>query len=892
MCKNLNIVIWNANGLALRTQELKTFLYNENIDIMLISETHFTNKSYLKIYNYNIYFTNHPDGKAHGGTAIIIKSEIQHFENEHFQKDYLQATNVTVEDSNGNFTLSAVYCPPKYSISQEKFTEFFNSLGFRFIAGGDYNAKHPWWGSRSLTPNPKGRQLYATLKSQNLTPISTGEPTYWPSDKNKLPDLIDFAVTKGINPERFSAKSCLDLTSDHSPIIITLNTITKTNTQKNSLFNKKTNWTKYKAFINEHLSCNIPLKTTEDIENAIEKLNIYIHEAILISTPAHKKCDKTINISQAVRAKITEKRKLRKIWQNTRSKTDKAKLNKSSKELKKLISDETNNSIQKYLQHLTPEEATDYSLWKATRKIKRPKTFIPPIRNSDGQWARTDTEKANVFAQHFKNIFEPPERVITEIEENILLNNLTTNEQTNQQTLNVKVKEILQVIKTLKPKKAPGYDGISGKLIKELPIKAVRFITIIINSALRLNYFPYQWKVAQIILINKPGKQPELVTSYRPISLLPILSKIYEIVILEKLNPIIEKNNLIPQHQFGFRKKHGTIEQVNRVVSKVRKTIENKNICNAVFLDVAQAFDKVWHKGLLKKLKSYFPNNLYKILKSYLNERTFQIKINEKVTELYEIKAGIPQGSVLGPILYLLYTADFPTRDDTTIAQYADDTAILSIHKIPEISTMNLQRHLLEAQAWLNNWRILVNESKSVHVTFTLRKETSNNIYINNAPIPQNEKVKYLGMHLDKRLNWKDHIWNKRKQLNLKTRKLYWLIGKKSKLSTENKILIYKSILKPVWTYGIQLWGAAANSNIQVIERYQNKTIRNILDAPWFVPNELIRKDLHIKSVTEEIIENVNKYKTRLQAHPNKLATNLLKTSHTNSRLKKYKCLF
>ena len=113
---------------------------------MLISETHFTQKNYFKIPNYKIYTTNHPDGKAHGGTAIIIRNEIEHYEIEQICKDYIQVTNVTIEDTNGPFTFFAVYCPPKFSIGQEIFSEIFKSLGNRFLAGGDYNAKYPWWG--------------------------------------------------------------------------------------------------------------------------------------------------------------------------------------------------------------------------------------------------------------------------------------------------------------------------------------------------------------------------------------------------------------------------------------------------------------------------------------------------------------------------------------------------------------------------------------------------------------------------------------------------------------------------------------------------------------------------------------------------------------------------
>ena len=587
MRHKLKVAIWNANGLAQKSLEVKTFIKNENIDIMLISETHFTKKNYIKIPRYRVYNTNHPDGKAHGGTAIIIKNEIEHFVNTEYCKDYLQGTNVTVEDKSGPITFSAIYCPPKFSIHRDTFIEFFDSLGNCFLAGGDYNAKHPWWGSRSAVPNPKGRQLYLALHARNLTPISTGEPTYWPSDIHKLPDLIDFAVVKGINASRITVESCLDLSSDHSPIIMKIESQI-INKQKNHFpYNKHTNWDIYRETLNENITCNIPLKTPEDIENAIEQFNIEIHKAINTATPELKSKTKTTHVSHSIREKIIEKRKLRKIWQKNRTGLNKNKLNKAIKDLKKCIYTEKNQYFKNYLENLSATENTDYSLWKATKKINQPQQFAPPIKKSDGSWAKKDMEKAITFAKHLQNVFEPPPRKISIEEERILLNDTQIVNIEENHINNIKMKEVYKIIKNLKTKKAPGYDNINGKMLKELPPKAFRFITILINSIFRISHFPAQWKVAQIILIPKPGKAAEFVTSYRPISLLPILSKISEKLIIKRLNKILEDKNIIPAHQFGFRNKHSTVEQVNRVTTEIRNTFEKNNYCTAAFLDVA-----------------------------------------------------------------------------------------------------------------------------------------------------------------------------------------------------------------------------------------------------------------------------------------------------------------
>ena len=186
------------------------------------------------------------------------------------------------------------------------------------------------------------------------------------------------------------------------------------------------------------------------------------------------------------------------------------------------------------------------------------------------------------------------------------------------------------------------------------------------------------------------------------------------------------------------------------------------------------------------------------------------------------------------------------------IATYADDTAITASHTDPITASINLQKHLDILQLWLKKWRIKINDTKSVHITFTTKKLTCPPVQINNTQIPQSENVKYLGMHLDRRLTWKKHLITKRLQLNIKLRGMYWLIGRPSRLSIANKLLIYKSIIKPIWTYGIQLWGTAADSNIEIIQRFQSKVLRCITNAPWYVSNEIIKNDLQMTTVREK----------------------------------------
>ena len=315
--------------------------------------------------------------------------------------------------------------------------------------------------------------------------------------------------------------------------------------------------------------------------------------------------------------------------------------------------------------------------------------------------------------------------------------------------------EVTELIHRLNHRKAPGHDLISNKAIKELRVKGIALISSIFNAILRFEYYPKTWKTSQITLIPKPEKPIHETSSYRPISLLPTLSKLFEKLLTYRLLPLLEDLKTLPDHQFGFRKQHSTIKQINRITHNISQTLEKKKYCSAVFLDIQQTFDKVWHEGLLYRLKKVLPHTYYSILKSYLTNKQFMVKYADAITTTFPIEAGIPQGSVLGPLLFSIYTADLPISTAITIATFADDTALLASHAKPTIASSTLQRGLDSMEKCFHKWGFNINEKESTHVTFTLRKQTCPQVSINNITVPDKDTVRYLGMTLDRRLTWK-----------------------------------------------------------------------------------------------------------------------------------------
>ena len=194
-------------------------------------------------------------------------------------------------------------------------------------------------------------------------------------------------------------------------------------------------------------------------------------------------------------------------------------------------------------------------------------------------------------------------------------------------------------------------------------------------------------------------------------------------------------------------------------------------------------------------------------------------------------------------------------------------------------------RTLTQHRKWLKKWKIKVNESKSSHITFTPRKDHCPAVNINQIIIPQTEAVKYLETALRLQVKLERTHRHKRKQIDLKTKEINWLIGKISNLSIENKLLIYKAVIKPIRSYGIELWGCPSKSNIVIVHRSQSKILRAIANAPCYVTNHTLRTEFNIPYVSDVIQERINKRYNKLEAHPNPLLQPLLQTVNTR-RLK------
>ncbi|GFT51197.1 probable RNA-directed DNA polymerase from transposon BS [Trichonephila clavipes] len=364
--------------------------------------------------------------------------------------------------------------------------------------------------------------------------------------------------------------------------------------------------------------------------------------------------------------------------------------------------------------------------------------------------------------------------------------------------------EISEIIKKLDCKKAPGSDQVKNIALKSLPINAITHLTKIINRCLLLNFFPKPWKHATIIMLPKPNKDLKFPINFRPISLISAIAKIYEKILLSRIQQHTTDNNIIPDFQHGFRKETSTCHQLLRVSNTIIHGFNHGKTTGGLFLDVEKAFDRLWHNGLIyKMINLQYPDYIIHTLADFLTDRTFQIKIEATISRTGQIQAGCPQGSILSPILYNIYTQDFPTSPDVEICLFADDAAIIKQADTPQEIRASLQTYLMKLKKWLKLWRISINTTKSRAIIFKKGpfKNKLQPLRLFGNSINWYDNVEYLGVVLDKRFTFKTHLDKITCKFKNRLRILHKLLYNKSKLSINNKRSIYLQYLLPIITY-------------------------------------------------------------------------------------------
>ena len=424
-------------------------------------------------------------------------------------------------------------------------------------------------------------------------------------------------------------------------------------------------------------------------------------------------------------------------------------------------------------------------------------------------------------------------------------------------SFNINEKDIISIIKSLNSNKAHGYDNLSIRMIKICEESTSLPLKIIFETSLKHGVFPEIWKKANVVPShNKEDKN--LIKNYRPISLLPIFSKIFERIIYNSLLNYFLSNKLFTPSQSGFLPGDSCIAQLLSIIHEIQTSFdENPTVAvRGVFLDISKAFDKVWHKGLLFKLKIYgVEGQFLSLLGNYLENREQRVVLNGQTSEWKKINSGVPQGSVLGPLLFLIYINDLPDALTSMCKIFADDTSLFS--KVLDVneSAKTLNIDLEKINQWAFQWKMQFNPdpNKQANEVIFSRKMNNNLSYppvkFNGNNITKCSDQKHLGVVLDSKLDFNTHIDQKIKKCNN-------LIGLMKRLSVHFPrsalLTIYKSFLRPHLDYGDILYDKPNNENFQnKIEQVQYKACLAITNAIKGTSRERLYDELGLHSLIE-----------------------------------------
>lgn len=525
-------------------------------------------------------------------------------------------------------------------------------------------------------------------------------------------------------------------------------------------------------------------------------------------------------VSPTLKNLIRKSHKIYRDWvKNGKDQTTKNRVDLFRKKTKEAIENAKSSYIEGLSKKICDPTSGHKVFWSAYKRLSNKKkiTNIPPLLEN-GKYVSNFKEKAIVLNNYFAVQCRPFE-IETEIP---MLTSLTNN------VLNsvfISEEAISDIINKLDKNKAHGNDDISIPMLKACPQEVARPLYLIFKKCIDSGTFPQAWKFANVQPVHKKNSRQDK-TNYRPISLLPVCAKIFEKIIFDNMYSFLTENNLISENQSGFRPGDSTINQLLAITTEIYNSFEKRDETRAVFLDMSKAFDKVWHEGLVLKMKQNGINgNLLKMLENYLSSRKQRVVLNGVDSPWEDILSGVPQGSVLGPLMFLIYINDLTDTISANIKLFADDSSLFIKVADIDLAQETLASDLDKITQWANIWKMKFNpdiSKQAIEVIFTRRYARGKGdhplLTFNNIPVARETSTKHLGMILDERLAFNKHIVEKIEKAKKGISLMKFLSGFVNRKTLE---LTFKMHVRPHLEYGDIIYHKCANYLMDKLESIQ-----------------------------------------------------------------------
>ena len=876
----LSLIHANLQSSTKNYGSLKAHLTNleTKFDIIAISESGVNNANLVQntFENYQFYHRKPRHNTTKGGVALFINQDIitTISERTDLEMNIPYVENIWLQIN--NTIIAVIYKHPH--ASNEALTkkieinlESINREKKMSIICGDINI------NLLDTKSTDVKAYTDTLLAHNFIP-TIALPTRITDHSLTLIDHINL-----YRPLKLMSSTCLsgnlffDI-SDHLPNFIILEG-EKTNAPQQRPYIRiysERNIFKFQSLLSETnwngvLSCN----AVNDAYNEFTKLfSLAINQSFPLVKQSRRSFKDKKWITPAIKVSIRHKNRLYKKYLTKPNPANEI----AYKHYKNKVLDVIEKAkITFYTDKLNSDKAKVQDIWKVyaellgSKKNKREIKIAKLLHN--GETLTDNSSIADAFNSFFATIGEKLAKNVDSLDaSNHYLQymkklNLT---MTSMYITPVSEEEVLKIIMSLDPHKAAGIDDFHVKSIKNSIPYTLKALTYVYNSSFSQSTVPDKLKISKVIPIYKK-KEAFLPGNYRPISLLSMFDKILEKLMYARLYPFLTKNNLLYEYQFGFRSNHSTTLAVTEIVDNIREELDKNNHVLGLYLDLSKAFDCVNHNILLDKLSLYgIRGQVNDWFKSYLKDRSQITLANGTYSKMCPVNTGVPQGSVLGPILFLIYVNDIAQCVNSgKVRLFADDTNLFfSCKSIPTLEK-NANESLLNLYKWFSSNKLTLNADKTCFTVFSNSKEKPNiKLTLKGTPIENVPVSKYLGMHLDDKLNWKTHINNIKNKLNQLTGAFYNLARY---IDTSKISNIYHAYVFPHIKYGIELYGACDKTSLKSLQTSQNKILKVLYRKPRRYHTNQIHNELRILKCEDvyQLFTGIFVYKQQQKLLPN-----------------------
>ena len=849
----LKIIQWNCFHFRSRVEEFRGFLASEAPDIVALNETKLSAELANHLLRFDGYIAKCRPRALHpghgGGVAILVREELQFAFETSFEKHDKELLALSVFHRGKTILFVTLYNPPKSVLSAELFRDI-ESRGDEWIVMGDLNAKLVSLGSD--VDDDLG--LADILLNGGGMVVNNRVPTYCRFQTAVSTNVLDLCIcSNGCERllDSFSVLMDQDLVhSDHHPIraIFHLEPSQQDPNKTKTFFNfLKADWNSFKL--------KLPTNPTDDVSADVNKLALFISNGIKSaaeqSIPKLECRHASRPLPPTILKLLKERSKAKKNWSASKrlvifeDKTDYKKIfNSASAEVKMAIKKHRNKTWTDFLEKIGKNFISSRPAWQKVNSFRGSLSSKKiPCLFKDGVRCANDTEKANTFMEILKKRFSGSDdqrfdsifQTSVETEVKVYEDNLTN---LDSDFVPITMQELLENVKEVRGRSAPGSDGIFNKMLKNLSRNFMILVLELFNKCLKEGKMPVEWKSSTITMIPKGSKTASDPNNYRPISLISCISKLLERIVAKRLSAFLEIAGWLSPQQSGFRRFRRTTDNLVFHTQKVLEAFNMKNKVLSFSFDIQAAFDAVWHSGLVFKMqKAGVPRYMVGWTRVFLANRSFTVKVNDSTSLLAPIISGVPQGSSISPILFSIFINDIPMSTEKNKSYsllFADDLTVSFIFKSVKLKDEEVSGRvnifLKEIERWLCKWRMKMAPSKCNYTVFAKGNfcKPKFKFKLFDGEIPFERHPVSLGITFDECMNLKAQVKSLKEKCAQRLNIIKILSHKSWRLERTTLVAIYRSLIGTVIDYSSFLLPRLSAELEKSLQAVQNNAMRRI----------------------------------------------------------------